>query len=125
MDSYCFFIMYRFQIEQIEFDTRTIDNPKGSQEMALSLKNQYKGTIVEIHDEDITLENELIPHYLFKALEKTGYLVHAAYFKSLDLSLANSIQDDETWDYSFYNGIEDSPFSYPEGFKRSQNILVC
>ena len=116
--------MYRFQIKQIEFDTRTIDNPKGSPEMALSLKNQFKGTVVEIEDEDIALENGLISHYLFKALEKTGWLIHAAYFKSLDLSLTNSIHADETWDYSFFKGIENMPFSYPEGFKRSQNILV-
>ena len=116
--------MYRFQIKQIEFDTRTIDNPKGSPEMALSLKNQFKGTVVEIEDEDIALENGLISHYLFKALEKTGWLIHAAYFKSLDLSLTNSIHADETWDYSFCKGIENMPFSYPEGFKRSQNILV-
>jgi len=116
--------MYRFQIEQIEFDTRTVDCLEGNHELALELKNQYKGTIVEIHDEDIALVNDFISGHLFKALEETGWLIHAAYFKSLDLSLANSIQDVETWDYSFYNGIEDSPFSYPEGFKRSQNILI-
>ena len=125
MDSYCFFIMYRFQIEQIEFDTRTIDNPKGSQEMALNLKNQYTGTVVEINDEDIEENLGLISAHLFKALEETGWLIHAAYFKSLDLSLTNSIHADETWDYSFCKGIENMPFSYPEGFKRSQNILVC
>ena len=116
--------MYRFQIEKIEFDTRTIDNLEGNQELALDLKNQYTGSVVEINDDDIVQDNELISSHLFKALEETGWLIHAAYFKSLDLSLTNSIHADETWDYSFCKGIENLPFSYPEDFKRSQNILV-
>ena len=124
MDTFPLFIMYRFQIEQIEFDTRTVDCLNGSQEMALRLKKQYTGTILEINEEDIAQDHGLIAPYLFKALEETGYLIHAAYFKSLDLLLTNSIYAGETWDYSFCKGMESSPFPYPDGFMRSQNILI-
>ena len=87
------------------------------------LKNEYLGTIIEydLLDRDVTCG--LVFACLFKWFENTGYLIHNAVLRPIDVQAEfkdffnKTHSDTESWDYEI-------PPLYPKGIRRSQTIEI-
>lgn len=112
----------RFQIVDVEFDTRAYTNPTLDEDKVKQqeLAMEWNGEVIETDSDDWCFDE------LFKWFEKnTGWLIHSARLLPLDFENRLPQTDSEYWDYrSLPNPNQCGENWYPDNFFRLQTIVI-